>query len=701
MRSRHSRAALLAGVTALLFAAALAPAPASAGVTSGAPPRPATITTVLYPGWNMVGWVGEASPVPELFESLPELRLVFVWDAEARQYRWATPAGDGALTTLAPGQGVWLQIGGDAPVEWVRTVSSGTLLLSLHAGHNLVGWAGAESEPLADVAGRFGDAFVRAWLWDAPAQRFAPYREDEGATELGPGDALWLYLRSSARWWQSGAAGTTFMFGEGVTPRRQAEVRREVRNVVAFFAEQYGIEPPQFRLRSFVGDGCGAAHSFLTPAGSTDTRHSGSRVHVPNDIAGPELSGCVAHEYFHVVQAELGAGRSSPAWMREGTAEYAASVYVVATGQATPDAVRSEWARLSVWTASDLGDMEGDSFYRYRVSGGYQLGARGVDWLAAHSAGGGVISPGVGPRFADQARNDAYVRYYRLLPHVASWHQAFEEAFGIGAEAFYAAFDDHLDATGTRAPHLSDDVVRPVAAFVGEVPADTRAAVVDEMNSVYRFLTTRLGAEPFEYTVYVISDDPVELPTHLTAALTRHSLDRDAYLCGLKGEGWIIHRTACTEELGHTDHFSKHVSDLYAGTDHDLNPVWLSSGGLEYAQSVYRAESGLVSYSAEVRRRVGRVQQSPATLRQIADNEGWWDAGNASWALSFLAVDWLAGHAGEPAIFRYARLLPRGEPNRVGYEPGAGSWEAAFEQAFDLTPDEFYRRFEAYRATLP
>ena len=47
------------------------------------------------------------------------------------------------------------------------------------------------------------------------------------------------------------------------------------------------------------------------------------------------------------------------------------------------------------------------------------------------------------------------------------------------------------------------------------------------------------------------------------------------------------------------------------------------------------------------------------------------------------------------------RLLPRGEPNRAGYGPGAGSWEAAFEQAFGITLDEFYRHFESYRAALP
>ncbi len=32
-----------------------------------------TITTTLYPGWNLVGWVGPDTPVAELFDEIPSL----------------------------------------------------------------------------------------------------------------------------------------------------------------------------------------------------------------------------------------------------------------------------------------------------------------------------------------------------------------------------------------------------------------------------------------------------------------------------------------------------------------------------------------------------------------------------------------------------------------------------------------------------
>ncbi|MDE2640572.1 MAG: hypothetical protein OXI03_08330, partial [Chloroflexota bacterium] len=55
--------------------------------------------------------------------------------------------------------------------------------------------------------------------------------------------------------------------------------------------------------------------------------------------------------------------------------------------------------------------------------------------------------------------------------------------------------------------------------------------------------------------------------------------------------------------------------------------------------------------------------------------------------LSFLAVEWLAQRAGEPALFQYYRLLPSSD-----------SWQDAFQGAFGITIDEFYDEFAKYRA---
>ena len=78
-------------------------------------------------------------------------------------------------------------------------------------------------------------------------------------------------------------------------------------------------------------------------------------------------------------------------------------------------------------------------------------------------------------------------------------------------------------------------------------------------------------------------------------------------------------------------------------------------------------------------------------MRDLGTNSGYYvvDDAWAQRALSFLAVEWLANHAGGPAVFDYYRRLPE-----------ATSPDEAFEQAFDLTFEEFYEQFEAYRGTL-
>ena len=63
--------------------------------------------------------------------------------------------------------------------------------------------------------------------------------------------------------------------------------------------------------------------------------------------------------------------------------------------------------------------------------------------------------------------------------------------------------------------------------------------------------------------------------------------------------------------------------------------------------------------------------------------------GDVVTALSFLAADWLAQRAGEPALFEYYRLLPASD-----------SWQDAFEGAFGMAIDDFYAAFAEYRAGL-
>ena len=119
-------------------------------------------------------------------------------------------------------------------------------------------------------------------------------------------------------------------------------------------------------------------------------------------------------------------------------------------------------------------------------------------------------------------------------------------------------------------------------------------------------------------------------------------------------------------------------------------PPWLSWGSATYAEVAYREAAGTLAPGEYRESAVAAAVRDRRSLQDLAAGdatvvEGVWPVK----ALGFLAVEWLAKRAGDSAVFEYHRQ----EPFRTGLE-------AAFESAFGRTLDDFYKQFEAYRATL-
>ncbi|MDE2934468.1 MAG: hypothetical protein OXS47_11480 [Chloroflexota bacterium] len=690
-----------------------------------------TVTTRLYPGWNMVGWVSNTTAIAELFETIPELREVVAWDAEGEEFRRRTRTStEPGLTELTPGQGLWLGIEGEAAVDWERPVSEEYVLLSLQAAANLVGWAGADGTPIAEAVGQFGDALHYVYRWDAESQRFDGYVPDGGGwntlLELNRGDALWVGLAEEARWWQSGTGGTRLAFDEGVTPEREREVRKALARVIGFFAEQYGIEPPEFSIGLREG-----ANSFaldLSMESPPDSWGWGTAFFGRSTKpTGDALESRLVHEYFRVLQNHLlGHGYPHrPAWMADGAAAYAAAVYEVAMQEVPGESIRQGWLKSLARSRGSLSEFEARSFGRAN-----EMSSSAVDWLVSRATEQGADSAVATSREPLDREgltgSDAHIQYLRLLPSSATWQEAFETAFGISPEDFYDEFDlyrerlrfnqvaeslfgldpeefqedfgPYYEAASTPLTHLTDNVVRPAMTFLGDVPSTTRTRYQSELDDVFRFLANHMGADPFEYSVYVAADDAAARPTYY--GLSRQGLVGGAYSCSFSNSRRVIfYVLACAYPLDHRTHFRGYFDVLRSRTQ--TSARWLSSGIYEYVATVYEETIEQGSLDDSFRRFVTYMQRNPATLEQIETHQGWHAAGNnESWGLAFVAIEFLARQAGDPALIEYFRLLPRGEPGTVDYEPGAGSWQAAFEQAFGLTVDDFYELFAEYRSGL-
>ena len=221
-------------VLAALALAALAEAQAQESPEEAPASEASTrsITTVLHPGWNAVAWIGPEAPVTDLFDAVPALLQAYAWDGAEKRFRGSSRNSiplDG-LSRLTTGMGLFVQVGGDAPVEWTRTALAESALLSLREGLNLVGWAGRDGVPVENALAPFGDLLVAAWRWDAEAGAYELYWRgarigSRTASTLDHGDAFWVQLREDGLWWQSGRGQSTVVFVGEASQEQQAEVR--------------------------------------------------------------------------------------------------------------------------------------------------------------------------------------------------------------------------------------------------------------------------------------------------------------------------------------------------------------------------------------------------------------------------------------------------------------------------------------------
>ena len=686
-----------------LLMTALAGEPARASAESDESGEADTITTVLQPGWNMVAWVGPEAPVTAIFEAIPALRRVSAWDAENERYQRRTRNSIPlhALRALTPGMGLWLEMGGSEPFEWTRPVAEGGALLSLRAGRNLVGWAGLDRAAVEDALARFGASLVSASRWDAQAQGFTYYRPGAAASantlvELERGDGFWVELTGDVRWWQPTADRVEFTFPAEVPAERQAAIRDDMADVIRFFAERYGIGPPEFAVTVDLHIDIFAGARFreiVIGRGAVDYAYLGDTL---------------AHEYFHLLQRRIGGyspavNDPSPRWMTEGAATYAGGLYRQERWGTQAEELRLGRLRHSARVTEQLDDLTLSRLFYAGAGPVYSLAALAVEWLSGYAAADSTgtfdpTPPGWPNGLPDHA---TYVAYYERLSSAPDWTAAFESTFGLPAVDFYDEFESYRVAlTASRIPHLVDEQDEPLLLFVGDTSAEMEAAVRAAFADVQAFFTERLGAGSADYTVYAAAD--AESATEAYRLAFGGTPDEEFCNAASRGSATVIViDLECRPDAPHLldGHHFDYTQDRLAprsslppaedGLD-SRGPWWLRNAARSYAEHAYKATAEgatIEEIRAEQVTLAKRVAPPLADLDHHDDAlaAGYWDAR----ALTFLAGDWLAGYAGEPALIEYYRR-----------PPVSTSWRAAFEASFGMTVDDFLEAFEAHRAEV-
>ncbi len=695
MHRRRFRPALLVTLAMLALCAGLGLGRVEATEEPADDADDGTITTMLLPGWNMVGWVGADVPATEIFDQVQNLERVSAWDGEHQRYQRRTRNSISrfGLERLEPGRGLMLFIGGDDPVAWTRAVSEQSVLLHLHAGRNLVGWAGRDGTPIEDAVQRFGATLVEASLWDASTNQYLRYRPDpESANtliELDHGDALWVELSAAASWWQSGAAPPPVELVGEFTDDEQIQIQEWVDDSQAVFAERWGVHAP---FTAYFGDPKLLDETYRRIRGFSPPidycgLYADSLIFIKRTCGG---EGTQAHEYFHALQFHLmGSPRKPiPGWLIEGSATFAAYAYLgaVSPSQTVEERIatvreshesyvgRVDWPTLEESQRPRRTDPHPIGVY-------YTLGSLGVTWLWEHAGDYTVVD------------------FFRRMASAQNWRDAFEGAFGLTIDDFHEQFEAYRAEAAPLLPHLTDDRAEAILVFTGEVPAEGEQAVREELDSLEAFFGDHLSAAEADFTVFAGAEEATvaaayrrafgaALPDEFCARQTSGSVAVLDLNCGESPADvlFTVRHDSVIQQLAPWTSMPRASTGFRT-----RGPNWLVTPLRTYASYAYQAAAGREGADGIRNQQLARAAQTTRSLKSMATSDGYNENSSESLAVGFLALELLAELAGDAALFEYYRRLP-----------GSSRWEEAFRDAFGMGVSEFYREFKAYRtAAIP
>ena len=619
-----------------------------------------------------MGWLGPSTPTSELFDTIPALRQVWAWNAESQAYQHAEPNRHGDLPTLTAGMGLWLRLGGNSTFEWSRVAAPDGIAVRLWEGRNLVAVA-------SDGGITLRGAEVRAaWSWDPVRQRYELYRL--GDETLRGGDALLIRMASAVNWWQPGSPDPALVFVRWSIPDdTRAAIVAHYEDTRAFFAERFGIVTPG--PLQYIGADANAvrrvyAEVFADSGGGSTSCSSSSDGVVVRVLqcTYPERPHHMVDDFLHNLLWKL-PGQSpwwryhlpldprGPHWLREGIRLYTRNAYLVAIGE-REESYGRRYAGEARQTASPLRhfeatDVDGHATPQYDE-------ATPIGFVAT-------------TLLSELAGEPALFDYLRRVRSAADWREAFDGAFGMTVDDFYEAFAAHRARQFPPYPHLTDDDDEAVLVVLDGVPADTATTLRNHFESLKNFYADRFDADAADFTLYIAPDAEAAY-----AAVPNWNGERSCkHPASLGGTVYVSAWCGDAPDL----HYTYFVGARRSGSG---APSWFVEGAFAYAEVEYAEATGSRTRDDFRDRALSTAITSTTPLEALRVGLDQYSVGvQVTRALGYLAVEWLANHAGDPAIFEYYR-----------HEPDSLRRGEGFEGVFGLTLMDFYEQFEAYREAL-
>ena len=544
--TRRITLAIVAALAALLLSAGLAAAQEPPGAESG---------TRLEPGLNLVGWVGEPTPVSQLFQQIPRLEAIWAWDAELRDWIVAAPGAPewlGGLGRVTAGMGLRMQLGGDQPYHWQRSTEPTRGLVKLRTGWNLVAWSGADGAAIGDVAKGIGWSLRSVRRWDAASQQWVTWTSPERTAQviantsadatipgIRRGEALWIEVARAVNWLQPTDILPRLVFSRGASHELQTRVREDLKSVLAFFRDQYGIQAdPDFTvyvpedvdalIQAYEDDGVDEDKALIRALWNRAPGWASGKIVVkqslwPDDLSNDEFYGgryLITHEYFHILQGQLSgniAGTRGTAWLIEGMAAWVGGEHAVFDGEL----IRVELRNTLLSGVTDDTPTLQSTEKSGNAGWEYSLGRLAIDRLTEDNGPDlpielwrSLASTEIGPQG----------RWASTL----DWQTAFEGVSGQTVSEFYADFDawqrEQAAANSATANSYDSNWIR--GRVTGEGGAPVAGVIVNAIRpegetSVGRHRRAETAADG-SFAVWVPEDGDYRLSVDIDDDCTRY-----------------------------------------------------------------------------------------------------------------------------------------------------------------------------------
>ncbi|MDE2966043.1 MAG: hypothetical protein OXS30_00960 [Chloroflexota bacterium] len=390
-----------------------------------------TVTTTLFPGWNLIGWVEQETHLDRLFDQIPQVVVIHRDDGHSVS-RFSDLAFD-QFEALTPGRGYWFRVESQGPVEWTRPAQPVSRKVAAPVGDRLIAWTGRDGIEIAEALSGIEDHLSSAWKWDASSQSFSLWAPIPGLPDwearVGYGDGVLVRLSRSIDWLQPSGLLPEIVAPVDLPDSNLQIIQRDIRAVESIFATRFHAPIDQTRVSFFIQ---GSRHwDPYIPCCAPETGWPERSI---------DAQGDARYRFSIPLTAWTGQGRSrdasDPSYGYQQLLKY---YFRILQHEYAGDAIDAVPRWLILGTTAQISELAGR---RPRYSPNDEFGTNRITLptTPASTPEDDTLGRVYVSKLVSESTRDSYFRFWSLMdrtsPSQDAWKNSFRLAFGVDADEF-------------------------------------------------------------------------------------------------------------------------------------------------------------------------------------------------------------------------------------------------------------------------